>query len=257
MPGVIPEHPWVWASQEKKRRKKSKERPWQCWPQQGILESTPTPCWPLGHTLSCPLLVILSFSWLCPSQSPLRTGCLCVHRYWHRSLNPRKLIEVKFSHLSRNMTMQRTMKLYRLPEASGAFGGEGCESKGSLGSWETPQSSCLGQGWCWSCGYPSPIWVWLAGLGAPSEQGIICLSLRGRKYSLFSGCINLQVLKELMVSLSPQLCPVSPQLMFPEPRSLDPPQTGLTPQDVPPGHHATNRPLQGVPPRPTAESFYR
>ncbi|CAL8342586.1 unnamed protein product [Arctogadus glacialis] len=38
-------------------------------------------------------------------------------RYWHRSLNPRKLIEIKFSHLSRNMTMQRTMKLYRLPEA--------------------------------------------------------------------------------------------------------------------------------------------
>uniref|UniRef100_A0A8C8HQP1 Glycylpeptide N-tetradecanoyltransferase n=1 Tax=Oncorhynchus tshawytscha TaxID=74940 RepID=A0A8C8HQP1_ONCTS len=38
-------------------------------------------------------------------------------RYWHRSLNPRKLIEVKFSHLSRNMTMQRTMKLYRLNEA--------------------------------------------------------------------------------------------------------------------------------------------
>lgn len=41
---------------------------------------------------------------------------LYVCRYWHRSLNPRKLIEVKFSHLSRNMTMQRTMKLYRLPE---------------------------------------------------------------------------------------------------------------------------------------------
>ncbi|XP_073463827.1 glycylpeptide N-tetradecanoyltransferase 1 [Aquarana catesbeiana] len=39
-------------------------------------------------------------------------------RYWHRSLNPRKLIEVKFSHLSRNMTMQRTMKLYRLPETA-------------------------------------------------------------------------------------------------------------------------------------------
>ncbi|XP_048416924.1 glycylpeptide N-tetradecanoyltransferase 2-like isoform X2 [Stegostoma tigrinum] len=38
-------------------------------------------------------------------------------RYWHRSLNPRKLVEVKFSHLSRNMTMQRTMKLYRLPES--------------------------------------------------------------------------------------------------------------------------------------------
>lgn len=37
-------------------------------------------------------------------------------RYWHRSLNPRKLIDVRFSHLSRNMTMQRTLKLYRLPE---------------------------------------------------------------------------------------------------------------------------------------------
>lgn len=37
-------------------------------------------------------------------------------RYWHRSLNPKKLIEVKFSHLSRNMTMQRTVKLYKLPE---------------------------------------------------------------------------------------------------------------------------------------------
>ncbi|XP_041366435.1 glycylpeptide N-tetradecanoyltransferase 2-like [Gigantopelta aegis] len=39
-------------------------------------------------------------------------------RYWHRSLNPRKLIEVKFSHLSRHMTMQRTLKLYKLPDAT-------------------------------------------------------------------------------------------------------------------------------------------
>lgn len=36
-------------------------------------------------------------------------------RYWHRSLNPKKLIEVKFSHLTRNMTMARTIKLYKLP----------------------------------------------------------------------------------------------------------------------------------------------
>nr|CAH7727016.1 unnamed protein product [Callosobruchus chinensis] len=36
--------------------------------------------------------------------------------YWHRSLNPKKLIDVKFSHLSRNMTMQRTLKLYKLPD---------------------------------------------------------------------------------------------------------------------------------------------
>ena len=39
-------------------------------------------------------------------------------RYWHRSLNPKKLIEVKFSHLSRNMTMQRHLKLYRLPDTT-------------------------------------------------------------------------------------------------------------------------------------------
>lgn len=37
-------------------------------------------------------------------------------RYWHRSLNPKKLIDIKFSHLTRNMTMQRTLKLYKLPE---------------------------------------------------------------------------------------------------------------------------------------------
>lgn len=39
-------------------------------------------------------------------------------RYWHRSLNPKKLIEVKFSHLSRNMTMQRTLKLFKLPDTT-------------------------------------------------------------------------------------------------------------------------------------------
>lgn len=39
-----------------------------------------------------------------------------VFRYWHRSLNPKKLIDIKFSHLTRNMTMQRTLKLYKLPE---------------------------------------------------------------------------------------------------------------------------------------------
>lgn len=43
-------------------------------------------------------------------------------RYWHRSLNPKKLIEVKFSHLARNMTMQRTLKLYRLPEETKTAG---------------------------------------------------------------------------------------------------------------------------------------
>eukprot|EP01098_Paradermamoeba_levis_P004576 TRINITY_DN1959_c0_g1_i1.p1 TRINITY_DN1959_c0_g1~~TRINITY_DN1959_c0_g1_i1.p1 ORF type:complete len:412 (-),score=110.65 TRINITY_DN1959_c0_g1_i1:26-1261(-) len=37
-------------------------------------------------------------------------------RYWHRSLNPQKLIDVKFSHLGPRMTLSRTIKLYRLPE---------------------------------------------------------------------------------------------------------------------------------------------
>lgn len=37
-------------------------------------------------------------------------------RYWHRSLNPKKLIEIQFSFLQKNMTMQRTIRLYRLPE---------------------------------------------------------------------------------------------------------------------------------------------
>uniref|UniRef100_A0A673STJ9 Glycylpeptide N-tetradecanoyltransferase n=1 Tax=Suricata suricatta TaxID=37032 RepID=A0A673STJ9_SURSU len=50
-------------------------------------------------------------------------------RYWHWSLNPRKLIEVKFCHLSRNMTMQRTMKLYRLPETPKTAGLRPMEKK--------------------------------------------------------------------------------------------------------------------------------
>ncbi|KRY38372.1 Glycylpeptide N-tetradecanoyltransferase [Trichinella spiralis] len=37
-------------------------------------------------------------------------------RYWHLSLNPKKLIDVRFSQLGKNMTVQRTMKLYRLPK---------------------------------------------------------------------------------------------------------------------------------------------
>lgn len=37
-------------------------------------------------------------------------------RYYHRSLNPKKLIEVGFSHLSRNMTVSRAIKLSKLPD---------------------------------------------------------------------------------------------------------------------------------------------
>lgn len=39
-------------------------------------------------------------------------------QYWHRSLNPKKLIDVGFSRLAPRMTMSRTVKLYRLPEAT-------------------------------------------------------------------------------------------------------------------------------------------
>jgi len=36
-------------------------------------------------------------------------------QYYHRSLNPKKLIDVKFSYIKPNMTMARTIKLYKLP----------------------------------------------------------------------------------------------------------------------------------------------
>ncbi|XP_068626221.1 glycylpeptide N-tetradecanoyltransferase 2 [Battus philenor] len=50
-------------------------------------------------------------------------------RYWHRSLNPKKLIDIKFSHLSRNMTMQRTLKLFKLPDVPKTFGFRKLESQ--------------------------------------------------------------------------------------------------------------------------------
>ncbi|XP_044494888.1 glycylpeptide N-tetradecanoyltransferase 1-like [Mangifera indica] len=38
-------------------------------------------------------------------------------QYWHRSLNPKKLIDVGFSKLGARMTMSRTIKLHKLPES--------------------------------------------------------------------------------------------------------------------------------------------
>jgi len=37
-------------------------------------------------------------------------------RYFHRPLNPKKLVAIKFSHIGRNQTMQRLLKLMRLPD---------------------------------------------------------------------------------------------------------------------------------------------
>lgn len=52
-------------------------------------------------------------------------------RYYHRSLNPKKLIDIGFSYLSRNMTVSRTVKLYRLPETTQLAGLRQFEKKDS------------------------------------------------------------------------------------------------------------------------------
>lgn len=43
-------------------------------------------------------------------------------RYHHRILNPKKVIEVGFSQVGRNMTLARTIKLYKLPKATSTIG---------------------------------------------------------------------------------------------------------------------------------------
>ncbi|KAJ7567471.1 hypothetical protein O6H91_02G149400 [Diphasiastrum complanatum] len=50
-------------------------------------------------------------------------------QYWHRSLNPKKLIEVGFSRLGARLTMSRTIKLYRLPEEPATQGFRAMESR--------------------------------------------------------------------------------------------------------------------------------
>jgi glycylpeptide N-tetradecanoyltransferase len=50
-------------------------------------------------------------------------------RYYHRSLNPKKLIEVGFSHLGPRMTMARTIKLYKVPEKAQLPGMRKMEAK--------------------------------------------------------------------------------------------------------------------------------
>lgn len=49
--------------------------------------------------------------------------------YWHRSLNPKKLIDIKFSQLGRNMTMARTIKFYKLPAEPKQVGFRSLEPK--------------------------------------------------------------------------------------------------------------------------------
>nr|BCL66117.1 N-myristoyl transferase [Volvox africanus] len=51
---------------------------------------------------------------------------LATCRYYHRSLNPRKLIDVGFSRLAPRMTMARTIKLYKLPDTTSIPGLREC-----------------------------------------------------------------------------------------------------------------------------------
>ncbi|KAJ1373455.1 glycylpeptide N-tetradecanoyltransferase [Parelaphostrongylus tenuis] len=59
-----------------------------------------------------------------------------VCRYWHRSLNPRKLIDVRFSHLSAKMTMARTIKLYKLPDTPATSGLRPLEKRDISSAWK-------------------------------------------------------------------------------------------------------------------------
>jgi glycylpeptide N-tetradecanoyltransferase len=47
---------------------------------------------------------------------------IAVCRYWHRSINPKKLVDVQFSSIHRNMTLQRMIRLYRLPDEAKTVG---------------------------------------------------------------------------------------------------------------------------------------
>ncbi|RCN32643.1 Myristoyl-CoA:protein N-myristoyltransferase domain protein [Ancylostoma caninum] len=61
---------------------------------------------------------------------------MLVNRYWHRSLNPKKLIDVRFSHLSAKMTMARTIKLYKLPDTPVTPGLRPLEKKDISSAWK-------------------------------------------------------------------------------------------------------------------------
>lgn len=50
-------------------------------------------------------------------------------RYYHRSLNPKKLIESNFSSLGRNQTLGRMIKLYKLPDKTKIEGLRAMKSK--------------------------------------------------------------------------------------------------------------------------------
>jgi hypothetical protein len=73
----------------------------------------PKPVSRYGSSCSCVLHPYPPVPWLL-STVTLMVWSSC--RYYHRSLNPKKLIEVGFSRLAPRMTMNRTVRLYKLPD---------------------------------------------------------------------------------------------------------------------------------------------
>ncbi|GMS89186.1 hypothetical protein PENTCL1PPCAC_11361 [Pristionchus entomophagus] len=59
-----------------------------------------------------------------------------VCRYYHRTLNPKKLIECRFSHLGPKMTLARTVKLYKLPDTVATEGFRPLQKKDLTGAWQ-------------------------------------------------------------------------------------------------------------------------
>lgn len=69
---------------------------------------------------------LISFRWISnePGAESILTDFSTTYykpvfsRYWHRSINPKKLVEVQFSSLHQRMTLQRMMRIYRVPDVS-------------------------------------------------------------------------------------------------------------------------------------------
>lgn len=61
---------------------------------------------------------------------------IAVCRYWHRSLNPKKLIDCKFSHLPPKMTLSRTIKLYKVPAEPATRGIRAIEDRDYPGAYK-------------------------------------------------------------------------------------------------------------------------
>ncbi|GMT18138.1 hypothetical protein PFISCL1PPCAC_9435 [Pristionchus fissidentatus] len=64
---------------------------------------------------------------------------VAVCRYYHRTLNPKKLIECRFSHLGPKMTLARTIKLYKLPDSVATEGFRPLQKKDLTGAWQLLQ----------------------------------------------------------------------------------------------------------------------